>query len=814
MIRNKLLLRQLQKHFGGLQNVPAEMQDFLTAVNESYDHYEKDHQMLERCIDLSSGEMIALNQELQEETKKLKSAHYELQMLFDNIDEIFFSVDMKAFKLIQMSASCEKTYGYTREEFYASNNLWQDTIHPDDKHISQQQLGLLYSGKKVLNQYRIIHKNGSERWLENKVIPTLDEKGTLVRIDGISSDITERKKAEALILESEEKYRLVFENPFLGVAIGTIEGNMINANKAFYSLLGYTREEIQDMHFSRFSYAPDVEKEQPLIIKMATGKIDNYQLEKRYITKSNEIIWVDLSVSCVKNEKQEILFVIAVVQNITAKVQAKQLLLKSEANLRNILENTDTAYVLLDTNADILSYNRIALQMSYNELKEPIAAGKNYPALMLEDKKAGIKATIDHVLATGKPVKYEAYYPHEKSGTWLYVSFYPILNEEKRVIGLSVAATDITDRKKSEILIHQSNQRYELVTKATKDIIWDWDIASNEMFRSSNYQHVFGHFNPDNLYTGPWTARIHPEDRERVQSSIAQKINDPSFVLWEENYRYFRASGEIAHVQDRGYIIRNEENAAVRMVGAMRDVTDEKTLSDERDKITSDLSQRNRDLEQFAFIVSHNLRTPVANIIGLMNLLQNHPGLDAKEKKQCMDGLLLSTVKLDNVIRDMNHILQVRHQISERKEPVLFSELVEDIKISIQNLFQQEDAVIQTDFSELNECFTLKSYMYSIFFNLISNSIKYRNGATPVISICSRRINNKVLLTFKDNGLGIDLATQEHKIFGLYNKFHFHTEGKGMGLYMTKTQVEILGGKISVKSCVNEGTEFFVELPV
>ncbi len=809
---NKLLLRQVQKYAGGLENVPAGLHNFLMAVSESYDHNEKDHSMLERSIDLSSAEMIELNNELRQETQKLKAADEELRKLFQNIDEVFFSVDMKSFKLIQISEACEKTYGYSPGEFYTIPDLWRKVVHPNDINITEQQIVRLKKGENVLNQYRIIHKNGSERWIENKVTPTLDEDRHLIRLDGITSDITGRKETERLILESEKKYRLVFENPFLGVALGTMEGVVMNANKAFYSLLGYTHEEIQNVHFSTFTYALDVEKEIPFITKMANGELNQYQLEKRYITKQNEIIWVELSVSCVKNEAEQIQFVIAVIQDITAKKKSKESLLKSEANLMNILENTDTAYVLLDNNGDVLSFNKIARHMAIEEMQSSLEIGKNYADLMFEDRKKDVQAKIKNVLVNRKPVKYEI--SNEKKGPakWYYISMHPIFSENKNVIGLSVAATNITERKKTETLISASNERYELVTKATKDIIWDLNFSENRLYRSSNYEQVFGYLNSNNTYGKlSWIENIHAEDRERIKESILKKIDDPAAVLWEDQYRYYRANGELAYVDDRGYIIRDNKKKAVRLVGAMRDITDEKTLQNERSKMTSDLLQRNRDLEQFAYIISHNLRSPVANIIGLMNLFQNDLIQDNDEYKKCINGLLLSTNKLDTVIKDISYILQVRREINEKKELVLFSELVSDIKISINNLLQTENALIETNF-EIDQVFTLKSYMYSIFYNLILNSLKYRNGVTPIISISSHKRNNKIFLIFKDNGLGIDLKIQRDKIFGLYNKFHFHKEGKGMGLYMTKTQVEILGGKIDVKSDVNQGTEFFIEL--
>jgi len=180
--------------------------------------------------------------------------------------------------------------------------------------------------------------------------------------------------------------------------------------------------------------------------------------------------------------------------------------------------------------------------------------------------------------------------------------------------------------------------------------------------------------------------------------------------------------------------------------------------------------------------------------------------------KKCMDGLILSVKKLDRVIIDLNHILQVRREVNEKKETVKFSRLTKDIMASISNLIEKENISIRANFIEINEFFTIKSYLNSIFYNLILNSIKYRNPQNEaVIEVSSRKENGKLYISFKDNGLGIDLEANGSRIFGLYKRFHNHVEGKGMGLYMVKTQTELLGGKISVKSEVNQGTEFLLE---
>jgi signal transduction histidine kinase len=153
--------------------------------------------------------------------------------------------------------------------------------------------------------------------------------------------------------------------------------------------------------------------------------------------------------------------------------------------------------------------------------------------------------------------------------------------------------------------------------------------------------------------------------------------------------------------------------------------------------------------------------------------------------------------------------------VSEKKELIKFSELVNDIKISINNLIKKEHVEIISDFSEVNKMFAVKSYLNSIFYNLISNSIKYKQtNINPKIEIKSFRLNNKIIIIFRDNGIGIDLEKKGDQVFGLYKRFHTHTEGKGMGLFMVKTQVETLGGKISIKSEVNKGTVFEIEFTV
>jgi signal transduction histidine kinase len=250
------------------------------------------------------------------------------------------------------------------------------------------------------------------------------------------------------------------------------------------------------------------------------------------------------------------------------------------------------------------------------------------------------------------------------------------------------------------------------------------------------------------------------------------------------------------------------EGKCIKIYGSLQDITERKNTETERTKMISDIFQRNSNLEQFSYIVSHNLRAPTANIIGFVEILQNET-INQLEQKELLQGLSKSVSALDNIIKDLNKILQVKNKDSEEKEVILFSQLVNEIKMSITNLMRKKRARIVADFTDVDNIYSLKNYMHSIFNNLIRNSIKYSKlDQPPLIEIKSTKKNGKIFITFKDNGLGIDLNTQDAKVFGLCNRFHTHLKGKGMGLFMGKAQVESLGGKITIASEINKGTVF------
>ncbi len=242
----------------------------------------------------------------------------------------------------------------------------------------------------------------------------------------------------------------------------------------------------------------------------------------------------------------------------------------------------------------------------------------------------------------------------------------------------------------------------------------------------------------------------------------------------------------------------------------IRDITEKKKIEIEQQSLTQELLKNNQDLQQFSFITSHNLRAPVANLISLLSLYnkQNH----ADE----FNGVLIdkfeeATLQLNQTLNDLIDVLVIKSNTNIEKQTLHFSDIFIEVKKNIDNLLSEQKGVIETDFTAADNIVYNKIHLESIFLNLISNAIRYRSPErNPVIKISAHKKDNWVVVNFEDNGLGIDLKRYGDRMFGLYQRFHTSKEGKGLGLYMVKSQIIAMGGKIEVDSEPGKGSTFKV----
>lgn len=308
--------------------------------------------------------------------------------------------------------------------------------------------------------------------------------------------------------------------------------------------------------------------------------------------------------------------------------------------------------------------------------------------------------------------------------------------------------------------------------------------------------------------TGMNFLEIVKEEQKEELVQIMKDVLSGKHISYETSYPIKDNSIQWEYI--RFFPIKLDDGKSIGVCISAEDITKRKVSEVEKEKITLDIIKRLKTLEQYTYIVSHNLRAPVANIIGFSNLLSDEK-YGQEEKKTFSEQLEASVRKLDEVIRDLGKILQVERDVLNLKETVSFADIVESIKYILSGNIEKEQVVVNTDF-KVEEIISIKSFICSIFYNLITNSIKYRNHETDtLIEISSYKSGINIILKFKDNGSGIDLKKNGDKIFGLYKQFHSDIKGKGMGLFMVKSQVETLGGTIRVDSETGKGTTFIIE---
>lgn len=199
----------------------------------------------------------------------------------------------------------------------------------------------------------------------------------------------------------------------------------------------------------------------------------------------------------------------------------------------------------------------------------------------------------------------------------------------------------------------QSNERFEKVTEATHDAIWDWNIIENTLYWGAGLKNLFGYeFEKTTPTLETWTNHIHPEDREWVLQSIYEAIEKPDQPNWIAEYRYQKNDGSFADVIDRGVIIRDERGNPIRMVGAMNDITERKNFEISRNNYVKQIEAQNAKLKNIAWTQSHIVRAPLARMLGIMNFIEDN-NKNPDEISVWIKHLRDSANELDTIIKDM-----------------------------------------------------------------------------------------------------------------------------------------------------------------
>ncbi|MDP3467318.1 MAG: PAS domain S-box protein [Daejeonella sp.] len=753
---------------------------------------------------------------LYDTSNALRDSLNDTNKLMDSSRDVICAVDVEG-RFVKVSAASKRVWGYAPEELVGKKIF--DMVYEEDRVKTIKSAEIVMAGINLTNfENRYIHKDGS-------IVPI----SWSVRWDpidrvryGVARDISEIKKLEKDI-ETQKKhlYDLFLQSP---VSMGVLRGaNHVYevANPLYLELIqktdiiGKTVQEVLpevvdqgflDILDSVYKTGESFSANEMLIRLEEDGNVSEKYLNFSYQAHRNTNLEIDG------------IFFFAV--DVTEQVLSRKRIETSELRLKEAQAIALMGNWEIDLEHNVHFWSDEVYKILGICPGDLTPGEESFKAFVHpEDLEYG-----DYLLNKGFETNenmsfYFRIIRKDGSIKHCYNEWKFKFDESGNPIFISGILQDVTERKEAERQLEDSEafSRGVLNSLASNIAVIDFSgniIAVNESWDAFALDNGAQSLQKTGIGSNYFEVCGKAQKHGLGYADEAYKgIND---VLEDKRKVFYMEYPCHSSQENRwfGMRVKKFEGNQSLLVLSHQDISELKSAEFKLTKLAADLTSRNKDLEQFTYIISHNLRAPVANILGLASLW-DEPRLTKTENGELNRALLESVHNLDTIVKDLNQILQIRGAIIEYNEQIQFSGLVEDIKISIKNLIDSDGVDIKYDFSEINIFSSLKSYMYSIFYNLISNSIKYRqNGVPCLIKIESHLTGNKLELIFSDNGLGIDLEKKGEQVFGLYKRFHSHVEGKGLGLFMVKTQVEKLGGKIRVQSEVNKGTSFKIEFEI
>nr|WP_315165532.1 PAS domain-containing sensor histidine kinase [uncultured Flavobacterium sp.] len=311
-------------------------------------------------------------------------------------------------------------------------------------------------------------------------------------------------------------------------------------------------------------------------------------------------------------------------------------------------------------------------------------------------------------------------------------------------------------------------------------------------------------FSEEELYARPISSFVYTPDLKITIETREQVYKNKPLLNFEN--RYLTKSGEIVWLSWTSMPVESE-----KLVYAIaKNITHKKKVEEERNLLLANLTQINKELTVLSHKTSHDLKSPINNMLSVFNLIDVSK-INDPETLELINILKLTSENLKETLNESIDELVENENINTQIEEINLTESLAEVLASINSLVSDSKAIINVDFSAFENVTFNKAYIKSIFLNLLTNSIKYsKPHQVPVITIQSRKNNGVNQLIFSDNGLGFDMDKVKDKIFGLYEKFHSNVDSNGIGLYLVYNHITSLGGRIAVESKINEGATFTI----
>jgi len=543
---------------------------------------------------------------------------------------------------------------------------------------------------------------------------------------------------------------------------------------------------------------------------MKTGEPITGKIEKESFPGDEKTVyWTTTNKFPLYDEEGNIVGTFGSTRDITEQKSAQVALFESEKKYRNIFENIQDVIYRTDKDGIVTEISPSIEKYSGYKRKNIIGSQVLDFYYHSEDREKLVAMLREKGEVTDFVVRLKT---ADNRLVYTSVNAYFLKNENGEPLGVEGIMRDITARKFAEDKLRESDETLKKLSEQVPGLIFQFqqfpDGRSSMPFASIGSSDIFG-LSPNEVTEDASKAfqNIHKDDIAKTMQSIQASyetmedwIMDFRVLLPKLGLRWLRGNSRP----------EKQADGSVIWHGYISDITESKQKEKELTETFHLLSDQNSRLLNFAHIVSHNLRNHAGSIQTILSLYEEVDNTE-DEKTVLLELLNIASTRLNESIHDLNEIIDSQEKVDKGLENIDFQSKFEKVKEILSSNIKLNKVTIKDSIPDGLKIYYNSAYLESILLNLISNAIKYRHPERdPIVSIDVTESNDQIKLTVSDNGVGIDLDKYGEKLFGMYNTFHGNKNAKGIGLYITKNQVESLGGEINVESTPDKGTIFYV----
>jgi PAS domain S-box-containing protein len=742
---------------------------------------------------------------------------YRLQESIINTTELSIISTTPEGLITSFNRAAEKLSGYTSEEMIgkASPVVLHDKIELIERaEALSSELGVeveptfdVFTLKVKTNQvsdrreWTYIRKDGTRFPVLLSITALWDDNQKLIGYAGIASDITESKVAEQKLRNSEAHLHALL-NSIDDIAVEVSrEGIYTNIwTKKDYMLFITPREEFVGKTLE------EILPEDLLIpYRTAIAKVLATQ-QSEYFEYPTRGRWSAVKISYINEDR-----VLMLVRNITEKKNAEIQLSQSEQKFRTLAENIPgVIYLCRNDEAFSMLYLSVGVKDITGYEAEDFTSGKiNFIDLYHPEDREYIFRDFAFAMDNGVTFHLRYRILH-RNGEWKWIDEVGTgVQSTGRVELIEGFMSDITLQKQAEAELQKvAEENYRLFNNpVTLNVIAGFDGYFKRI--NPTWTQLLG-WSEEEFHSKEFFEFIHPDDIEATRAAMSNLGQGNNLLSFENHYR----------CKDGTYrclLWGAAADVSRQLIYASAiDITERKKQEQEllRSKqnieaIALKLQEQNRQLDEFAHIISHNLRSPVGNIKALIGLLNATSSVT--EYQQIFEKLKNVANNLGETMNELMETMRVKKETAIERVEIRFKEIFDKVVQSLEGELIQTEAQLTFDFNEAPSIYYSRPYLESIIQNLLNNAIKYRSPKRkPHIVVTTQRQGTSTVLRVTDNGMGIDMAQFGDKLFGLHMTFHEHKDARGVGLFLIKTQIEALGGSIKAESEVDEGTTFII----